>query len=80
MADDADDQTSDRFLEVYLLWLFGWVLFCESAGDSMSRCMIPWAQRIARRTTRADALDQLGQRCSGSYLQGAVFGSDEAGE
>jgi hypothetical protein len=23
MADDADDQTSDRFLEVYLLWLFG---------------------------------------------------------
>jgi hypothetical protein len=34
MADDADDQMSDRFLEVYLLWLFGWVLFCESAGAS----------------------------------------------
>jgi hypothetical protein len=47
MADDADDRTSDMFLEVYLLWLFGWVLFCESAGDSVSRCMIPWAQRIA---------------------------------
>jgi hypothetical protein len=47
MADDADDQTSDRFLEVYPLWLFGWVLFCESARDSVSRCMIPWAQRIA---------------------------------
>jgi hypothetical protein len=46
MADDADAQTSDRFLEVYLLWLFGWVLFCESAGHSVSRCMIPWAQRI----------------------------------
>jgi hypothetical protein len=48
MADDADDQTSNRFLEVYLLWLFGWVLFCdcESAGDSVSRCMISWAQRI----------------------------------
>jgi hypothetical protein len=30
MADNADDQTSDRFLEVYLLWLFRWVLFCES--------------------------------------------------
>jgi hypothetical protein len=29
MADDADDQTADRFLEVHLLWLFGWVLFCE---------------------------------------------------
>jgi hypothetical protein len=78
MADDAD-QTSDRFMKVYLLWLFGWVLFCESAGDFMSRCMIPWAQRIA------DApLEQMprsaGQRCFGSYLQGAVFGSDEAGE
>jgi hypothetical protein len=46
MADDADDQTLDRFLEVYLLWLFGCVLFRESAGDSMSRCMIPWVQRI----------------------------------
>jgi hypothetical protein len=47
MADDADDQMSYRFLEVYLLWLFGWVLFCKSARDSVSRCMIPWAQRIA---------------------------------
>jgi hypothetical protein len=47
MADNADDQMTDRFLEVYRLWLFGWVLFWESAGDSVSRCMIPWAQRIA---------------------------------
>jgi hypothetical protein len=47
MVDDADDQTSNRFLEVYLLWLFGWVLSCESAGDFVSWCMIPWAQRIA---------------------------------
>jgi hypothetical protein len=23
MADDVDDPTSDRFLEDYLLWLFG---------------------------------------------------------
>jgi hypothetical protein len=41
MADDADDQTSDMFLEVYLLWLLGCVLFCESTGDSVSWCMIP---------------------------------------
>jgi hypothetical protein len=47
MADVADDHTSDRFLEVYQIWLFGWVLFCESPGDSVSPCMIPWAQRIA---------------------------------
>jgi hypothetical protein len=30
------------FLEVYLLWLFGWVLFYESAGDSVSRYLLPW--------------------------------------
>jgi hypothetical protein len=43
MVDDANDPTSERFLEVYLLWLLGWVPFCESAGDSVSRYMIPWA-------------------------------------
>jgi hypothetical protein len=37
MADEADDPTSDRFLEVYLLWLFGWVLL----GDKMSRDLVP---------------------------------------
>jgi hypothetical protein len=31
-----------------------------------------------RSTPRADAPDQLGQRCSGTYLQRVVFGSDEA--
>jgi hypothetical protein len=33
-----------------------------------------------RRTPRADAPDQLGHRCFGSYLHGALFGSVEAGE
>jgi hypothetical protein len=80
MANDANDQTSDRFLEVYLLWLFGWVLFCESAGDSMSRCLIPWAQRITDAS-----LEQMPQISWGSVVlaatyMGAVFGSDEADE
>jgi hypothetical protein len=65
MADDADDQTSDRFFEVYLLWLFGWVLFCESAGDSVSRCMIPWI---------ADApLEQMPQISWGSAVLAATY-------
>jgi hypothetical protein len=68
MADDADDQTSYRFLEVYLFWLFGWVLFCESLGDSVSRCMIPWAQRIA------DApLEQMPQISWGSAVLAASY-------
>jgi hypothetical protein len=58
----------DRFLEVYLLWLFGWVLFCESAGNSVSRYMFPWAQKIA------DApLDQMPQISWGSAVLEATY-------
>jgi hypothetical protein len=80
MADDADDQTSDRFFEVYLLWLFRWVLFRESVGNSVSRCMIPWAQRIADAPLEQMPQISWGERCSENYLQGAVFSSDEADE
>jgi hypothetical protein len=67
MADDADDPTSDRFLEVYLLWLFGWVMFCDSGRLGVA-VPDPLGSEDRRRTPRADAPDQLGQRCSGSYL------------
>jgi hypothetical protein len=40
----------------------------------------PLGSEDRRRTRRADALDRLGQRCSGSYVQGAVFSSDKADE
>jgi hypothetical protein len=30
LADDAEQETVDRFFETYLLWLFGFVLFCNS--------------------------------------------------
>jgi hypothetical protein len=40
----------------------------------------PLGSEDRRRTPRADAPDQLGQRCSSSYLQGVVFGSDDVGE
>jgi hypothetical protein len=67
-GDDADDPTSDRFLEVYLLWLFGWVLFCESVGDSVSQYMIPWAQRIA-----VAPLEQMPQISRGSAVLAATY-------
>ena len=34
MRADADDFTVARHFEAYLLWLFGWVMFCSSQGDS----------------------------------------------
>jgi hypothetical protein len=55
-------------LEVYLLWLFGWVRFCESAGDSVSRYLLPWAQRIT------DApLEQMPQISWGSTVLAATY-------
>jgi hypothetical protein len=68
MADDADDPMSDRFLEVYQLWLFGWVLFYKSAGDFVSRYMIPWAQMIAD-----TPLEQMPQINWGSAILAATY-------
>jgi hypothetical protein len=47
LADDAEQETIDRFFEAYLLWLFGFVLFCSSQGDAVMRYLIPHARRIA---------------------------------
>jgi hypothetical protein len=68
MADDVDDPTSNRFLEVYLLWLFGWVLFLRVSGRLVSRYMIPWAQRIG------DApLEQMPQISWGSVVRETTY-------
>jgi hypothetical protein len=46
LADDAEKETVNRFFEAYLLWLFGFVLFCSSQGDAVTRYLIPHARRI----------------------------------
>jgi hypothetical protein len=46
LADDAQPGEVDKFLEAYLLWLFGFVMFCESAGDEVSKYLIPYARMI----------------------------------
>jgi hypothetical protein len=43
---DADEPTSNRHFEAYLLWLFGYMMFCGSQGDAVSRFPIPHAWRI----------------------------------
>ena len=40
------DQVS-RHLEVYLLWLFGWVLLTSSHGDSVDARLVGYARAIA---------------------------------
>jgi hypothetical protein len=44
-------------LEVYLLWLFGWVMFCESVRDSVllkhpSSAQISWGSAVLATTYR----------------------------
>jgi hypothetical protein len=47
IADDAEQETVDRFFEAYLLWLFGFVLFCSLQGDAVTRYLNPDTRRIA---------------------------------
>ena len=47
MRADTDDGTVTRHLEAYLLWLFGYMMFCGSQEDSVSRYLIPHARAIA---------------------------------
>jgi hypothetical protein len=41
MRDDADELTSNRHLEAYMLWLFDYVMFCGSQGDAVSGFLNP---------------------------------------
>jgi hypothetical protein len=50
MRDDTDEPTSNKHLEAYLLWLFGYVMFRGSQGHAVLRFMIPHAWRITDAT------------------------------
>jgi hypothetical protein len=57
LAHDAEQETVDRFFEAYLLWLFGFVLFCRSQGDAVARYLIPHAQSLT--DTPLDVVPQI---------------------
>jgi hypothetical protein len=59
MRDDVDEQTSNRHFDAYLLWLFGYMMFCGSHGDAVSRFLITRARRITD-TTVEDVPQNLG--------------------
>ena len=44
---EADEATVSRHLEAYLLWLFGWIMFTSSHGNSVGKQLIPFARAIA---------------------------------
>ncbi|KAM0876720.1 hypothetical protein ACQ4PT_035983 [Festuca glaucescens] len=78
MADDAVPETVNRFVEAYLLWLFGYVMFCESAGDSVSKFLIPYARMIA--DADVDAMPQISWARSGRWSRKGIGASTQWAE
>ena len=44
---DADEYSVTRSLEAYLLWLFGYIMFNNTHGNSVDRILLPYAREIA---------------------------------
>ena len=47
LAVDADEYSVIRLLEAYLLWLFGYIMFNNTHGNSVDRILLPYAREIA---------------------------------
>ena len=43
---DADEYSVTRSLEAYLLWLFGYIMFNNTHGNSVDRILLPYAREI----------------------------------
>ena len=44
---DADEYSVTRWLEAYLLRLFGYIMFNNTHGNSVDRILLPYAREIA---------------------------------
>src|SRR6185436_16088039 len=47
LAADADEYSVTRSLEAYLFWLFGYIMFNNTHGNSVDRILLPHAREIA---------------------------------
>lgn len=47
VPDDATEYEVARYFEAYLLWLMGWVMFCNSHGNVAMKQLLPYARVIA---------------------------------
>ena len=57
MAEDPTEHQVARHLEAYLLWLFGWVMFTTSHGNTVDARWIAYARAIA--DAPVDAVPQM---------------------
>src|SRR5688572_1549827 len=68
MRADANDATVARHLEAYLLWLFGWIMFCTSQGNSVPKHLLPY-----RRAISEASLDEIPLYSWGSAVLAATY-------
>ncbi|KAG2551063.1 hypothetical protein PVAP13_9KG107204 [Panicum virgatum] len=71
LAHDADEDSVTRSLEVYLLWLFGYIMFNNSHGAYVDRVLVPYALRSQRQLWRK-CLNTVGVQ---RYLQPCTVAS-----
>jgi len=54
LEDDADKDNVSRSLEAYLLWLFDYIMFNNSHGNSVDKILIDYAREIANSDPEED--------------------------
>jgi hypothetical protein len=52
MPHDANEATISLSLEAYLLWLFGYVMFCNTQGNIADKFFITYAKLLADMNNR----------------------------
>nr|ABF95899.1 transposon protein, putative, Mutator sub-class [Oryza sativa Japonica Group] len=65
---EADEYSYSRCLEAYLLWLFGWVMFCGGHGHAVDKGLVHYARSIADA-----AVGEVTQWSWGSALLAALY-------
>ncbi|XP_066166156.1 protein MAIN-LIKE 2-like [Oryza sativa Japonica Group] len=65
---EADEYSYSHCLEAYLLWLFGWVMFCGGHGHAVDKGLVHYAKSIADA-----AVGEVPQWSWGSALLAALY-------
>ena len=47
LDEDADEYSVTRSLEAYLLWLFGYIMFNNTHGNTVDKILLPYARELA---------------------------------
>ena len=47
LDEDADEYSVSRSLEAYLLWLFGYIMFNNTHGNTVDKILLPYARELA---------------------------------